>query len=117
MGEKTRVTAETIRDELDAISGLAKGAGQYAAAHAAVVSKAKLFGLMIERKEAGAPGDFAGMQTADDVRKAVEEELGSEVAALIGAALARREATLPGNACDAATTETIDEFPATEGNA
>jgi len=88
---KTRVTVESITQELDRIRDGAEGALQYGAARSAVETKAKLHGLLVERKESGQPGDFAGLQSAAEVLAVVETELGSETAALLTAALQRRE--------------------------
>lgn len=57
-------------------------------------------GMFIDRKESGAPGDFAQQQTAEEVLDLVRKELGEETAALLAAALGRREA------------ETVDEVEA-----
>ena len=94
---KTRVTIESITQELDRIRDGAEGALQYGAARSAVETKAKLHGLLVERKEQGQPGDFAGLQSAAEVLAVVETELGPETAALLSAALARRdeEASVP----------------------
>jgi len=88
---KTRVTIESITQELDRIRVGAEGALQYGAARSAVETKAKLHGLLVERKEQGQPGDFAGLQSAAEVMAVVETELGPETAALLSAALERRE--------------------------
>ena len=96
---KTRVTVESITNELDRIRDGAEGALQYGAARSAVETKAKLHGLLVERKESGQPGDFAGLQSASEVLALVRSELGDETAALLAAALDRREAdpgALPG---------------------
>lgn len=49
-------------------------------------------GMFIDRKESGAPGDFAGLQSAEEVLDLVRKELGDETAALLAAALGKREA-------------------------
>jgi phage terminase small subunit len=49
-------------------------------------------GMFIDRKESGAPGDFAGLQSADEVLELVRKELGDETAAMLAAALTKREA-------------------------
>lgn len=103
---KTRVTVESLTQELDEARELAARVDQPSAMTAATIAKGKLHGLMVERKESGQPGDFAGQQSAADVMAAVEAELGKEAAALLTAALARRDEAseaeaLPGDACDA----------------
>ena len=56
--------------------------------------------MLVDRKEQGQPGDFAGLQSADEVLALVRAELGDETAALLAKALGKQEA-LPGDACDA----------------
>ena len=59
----------------------AMDAGQYAAAVAAVKEKGVLSGTRVERRESGAPGEFAEIenmtaeQLADFIRKQAEESL------------------------------------------
>jgi hypothetical protein len=90
---KTRVTVESITNELDRIAAGAEANLQFGAAKGAVETKAKLHGLLIDRKESGLPGDFAGLQE-QDVVALVRKELGDAAAALL-------IASLPGIACDA----------------
>jgi len=100
---KTRVTIESLTQELDEARELAARVDQPSAMTAATIAKGKLHGLMVERKETGQPGDFSGQQSAAEVLAVVEAELGKETAALLTAALARRDeaSALPGAACDA----------------
>lgn len=84
---KTRVTVESISDDLDRITAGAEASEQWAAAKGAVETKAKLHGLLIDRKEAGAPGDFAGLQSAAEVIAVVEKEFGAEATAALMAVL------------------------------
>ena len=58
---------------------------------AATIAKGKLHGLMVERKESGQPGDFAGLQSAADVLALVRAELGDETAALLSASSSEYE--------------------------
>ncbi len=88
---KTRVTVESITDELNEVRERAIAADQLGAAQAAIVAKAKLHGLLIDRKESGAPGEFSGLQSTADVLAAITDQLGADVAALLGAALAQRD--------------------------
>jgi hypothetical protein len=59
------------------------------------VAKAKLHGLIVDRKESGAAGDFASLQTADEVMALVRAELGDAAAAALAAAMAQREEAEP----------------------
>ena len=97
---KTRVTVETISDQLDADRAFAQRVDQAGPALNATIAKAKLHGLIVDRKETGAPGDFASLSSADDVLALVRKELGDEAAALLIAALDKPQA-LPGDACAA----------------
>src|SRR6266850_4500029 len=83
--------ADTLLDDLAADRALARDLGQPSAAIAATQLSAKLVGLLVERKESGQPGDFAGLQSASEVLALVKAELGDETAALLAAALERRE--------------------------
>jgi hypothetical protein len=84
---KTRVTVETISDQLDEDRAFAKAVDQAGPALNATIAKAKLHGLIVDRKESGAPGDFAGLSSADDVLALVRKELGDAAAALLIASL------------------------------
>jgi hypothetical protein len=53
----------------------------------ATVAKAKLHGLIVDRKESGAPGDFAALSTEAEVFDAVRAALGDAVADALIAAL------------------------------
>lgn len=101
---KARVTVESLTEELDAARELALRVDQPSAAIAATTSKAKLHGLMVDRKESGAPGDFASMQTPEAVIDAVRKDLGDAAADMVASLLAKQ--ALPGNAGTA--TEALD---------
>lgn len=88
---KTRVTIETISSQLDEDRQFAKQVDQAGPALNATIAKAKLHGLIVDRKESGAPGDFQGLQSAEEVLALIRSELGAEAAALLAAALARQE--------------------------
>src|SRR5260370_4559972 len=91
LAAKTRVTVEMITDQLDEDRAFARRLKQPAAAHAATVSKAKLHGLLVDRKESGAPGEFGALQTCDEVLALVRQELGHEAADALATALAKHE--------------------------
>jgi hypothetical protein len=57
--EKAGVTIQSLTDELDAIKKAAAGAGQHSAALGAVMGKAKLHGLLIEKKQHSGPNGGA----------------------------------------------------------
>lgn len=56
--EDADVTVDTLVRELESARVVAMTQGNPSAAVAATLGKAKLLGLMVERKEKGAPGDF-----------------------------------------------------------
>lgn len=84
---KTQVTVESITTDLDRIAAGAEAAAQWAAAKGAVETKAKLHGLLVDRKETGGPGEFAGLSTAEDVLALVKAELGDGIAAALARVL------------------------------
>ena len=69
------VTIHSLIREADEIQRAAKESNQMAAAVSALTAKAKLAGLWIDRKELGAPGEFA------DIDKMTTDELRSYLAA------------------------------------
>ena len=91
MADRNRITVDSLLQDLADDRKLARGLGQPSAAIAAVQLSAKLVGLLVDRKESGQPGDFAGLQSASEVLALVKAELGDETAALLSAALERRE--------------------------
>ena len=64
------VTLHSLIREADEIQRAAKESNQMAAAVSALTAKAKLAGLWVDRKETGAPGEFADLDTmtADELR-------------------------------------------------
>ena len=100
---KTRVTVETISEQLDEDRLFAKAVNQAGPALQATVAKAKLHGLIVDRKETGAPGDFAGLQE-QDVIALVRKELGEQAAALLVSALEE----LPVDATERGPDDTIN---------
>lgn len=84
---KHRVTVESLMDDLRQDRDLARNLGQPGAALQATQLMAKLVGLLVDRKESGAPGDFAALQTREDVFARVRQEMGDEAANLLSALL------------------------------
>jgi hypothetical protein len=91
MADRNRITVDTLLADLAADRALARDLGQPSAAIAATQLSAKLVGLLVDRKESGQPGEFAGLQSAAEVLAQLSTELGPEAAALLSAALERRE--------------------------
>jgi hypothetical protein len=88
---KTRVTIETVTSQIVADRDFAIQQKQPATALAASVALGKLHGMFVDRSESGAPGEFAGLQSIEEVLARVREELGEETAALLAKALSRPE--------------------------
>jgi hypothetical protein len=79
---------ETISEQLDEDRAFAHRVEQAGPALNATIAKAKLHGLIVDRKESGGPGDFAAQNSADDIIALVRAELGEQAAALLVSALA-----------------------------
>jgi hypothetical protein len=58
------------------------GSGAYGTGNAATVSLSRLHGFMVERREIGQPGDFAGLST-EQVKEKIESDFGAEAAELL----------------------------------
>ena len=84
---KTRVTVESLTSEFDRAIELAEETKNPSALTAAVVAKGKLHGHMVDRKETGAPGEFAGLTTTAEIVAKAREELGDAAAEMLLAVL------------------------------
>jgi hypothetical protein len=91
MAARNRITIDSLIEDLAADRALARDLGQPSAAIAATQLTAKICGLLVDRKETGQPGEFADMQSADEVLALVKRELGEETAAALAAALAQQD--------------------------
>lgn len=92
MAQRTRITLETLLHDLAEDRALARETKQVSAAIAATQLSAKLVGLLVDRKETGQPGDFAGLTSADEVLDLVRKELGDDTADALAAALSKQDA-------------------------
>jgi hypothetical protein len=92
MMKKTEVTIESLLDDLAEDRELARELGQPSAAIAATQLTAKLCGLLVDRKETGAPGEFAQAETSADVVDQVRREHGDQAAELVMQLIAARSA-------------------------
>ena len=70
---RAEVTVASVLNELEEARQLAMSISQPAAATAAAMGKAKVKGLIVERKEVGAPGDFDRMSD-DELRNWIARE-------------------------------------------
>jgi hypothetical protein len=91
MAARNRITVDSLIDDLREDRQLAREIGQPSAAIAATQLTAKLVGLLVDRKESGQPGDFANLQTEEEVLAMVRAELGDASAAVLAAELAKHD--------------------------
>jgi hypothetical protein len=92
MAARNRISVDSLIEDLAADRSLARDLGQPSAAIAATQLTARLCGLLVDRKESGQPGEFSGLQSADEVLALIHRELGEDIATALAAALAQ-EAT------------------------
>lgn len=78
--KRHEITVDTLLADLETDRQLAHTSLQSGAAVSATMAKARLLGLIVDRTERGAPGDFANLQSAAEVIAAVRRDLGDEVA-------------------------------------
>lgn len=90
MTQRSRITLESLLDDLAEDRKLARETKQVSAAIAATQLSAKLVGLLIDRKESGQPGDFSDLTSADEILARVRADLGDEMADAITQALAKQ---------------------------
>jgi hypothetical protein len=65
--QKTRVTVESLLDQLDETITAARADGAHGVVVSALTLSAKLVGLLRERIEIGGAGEFAGAKTVEDI--------------------------------------------------
>jgi len=82
-----QITVDSLLADLESDRQLAHREGQSGGAVGATMAKARLLGLVVERKESGSPGDFANLQSVQEVIAAVAKELGPETAAALAKVL------------------------------
>jgi crotonobetainyl-CoA:carnitine CoA-transferase CaiB-like acyl-CoA transferase len=77
IASETKVTTESLIAELEYARGRADSLEQLSAAVRAIESKAKLSGLLVERKqvEIGGPGSFDHLNTGEEIFAAVVDEI------------------------------------------
>lgn len=86
--KRHEITVDTLLDDLETDRRLAHQAAQSGAAVAATMAKAKLLGLVVERKEAGAPGEFSNLHSIADVLDVIRKEFGDQAAEALAALVA-----------------------------
>jgi hypothetical protein len=87
MTQKTKVSLESLVNELETAQQLAIATSQPGAHIQATQLKARLLGLLVERRETGAPGEFSGLTTVDQVLERLRAELPAEVVQALSGAL------------------------------
>jgi hypothetical protein len=80
--KKARVTAESLIEKLDVVFDGAVADKQFGPAERAISTQGKLAGVMTDRIEIGAPGDFS-VQSVEEVLDMVAQEFGGATAAAI----------------------------------
>lgn len=81
------ITEERILGQYQDAYDLAKDQGKTADMISASTAQAKLVGLLRDRIEAGAPGDFDKLENVSDVLAAVEKQAGPEAALMLAQVL------------------------------
>jgi len=87
MAQKTQITLQTLVEDCAEARALALRTEQPSAAIQATQLQAKLLGMLVERKESGAPGAFQGQKTAAEIVEMIRAEHGDALANAISAAL------------------------------
>jgi hypothetical protein len=101
--KRAEMTVESLIDELDAVLAGARGDRQWAAAKAAIDSKARLKGMFVDRTEIGMPGEFAAMDAAQAIAQ-VGKDHGPEAARYLALAI---EASAAPRQIEAKAVETV----------
>lgn len=81
------ITEERILTQYNEAYDIAKAQGKSADMVSASTAQAKLVGLLRDRIEAGAPGDFDKLENVSDVLAEVERQAGPEAALLLANAM------------------------------
>jgi len=78
--KRHEITVDTLLADLEKDRALAHSMGQSGAAVSASMAKARLLGLIVERTERGAPGEFGNLQSVQEVIAQVRRDLGDSAA-------------------------------------
>src|SRR5262249_50208359 len=90
-----QITVDSLLADLESDRQLAHREGQSGGAVGATMAKARLLGLVIDRKESGQPGEFANLQSVQEVIAAVRRDLGDDMAAALERILVQSEQVRP----------------------
>jgi hypothetical protein len=84
--KRAEVTVQSLLNELEDARAGASDDRQFGAATGAIIAKAKLKGLMIDRSEIGAPGAFSNCESPSDlVREMLRDQTPAEALAALDA--------------------------------
>lgn len=103
--KRHEITVDSLLADLETDRALAHSQGQGSAAVQATMAKARLLGLIVDRKESGAPGDFATLQTSAEVIEAVRREHGDAAADALARLIDSATPTTPAPSIAGATTQ------------
>lgn len=84
---RAEITEERILGKYEEAFNMAEAQGKPSDMISAASAQAKLVGLLRDRIEAGAPGEFNHLENISDVLEALSQQVSPEVAAKIGEAL------------------------------
>lgn len=102
---RMEITEERILTQYQEAYDLAKQQGKSADMVSASTAQAKLVGLLRDRIEAGAPGDFDRMESVSDILEEVQRQAGSEAALMLANALGLQPESQEGAASEADAAE------------
>jgi terminase small subunit-like protein len=83
--KKTELSIQSIIEELTDLTAKATNRNQFTAAIRAVVEKARIAGLLVERVEIGEPGGFEAIDNLPDLIAEIKKQLGPDGAELLAA--------------------------------
>jgi hypothetical protein len=72
---KARITVESLLAELETTIVDARGAKQHSVVVRSLELAAKLVGLLRDRVEVGSPSEFAGLETSEQIYRAIVDEV------------------------------------------
>lgn len=93
--KRHETTVDSLLVDLEADRQLAHKTEQSGAAVSATMAKARLLGLIVERSERGAPGDFANLQSVQEVIAAVRRDMGDAAADALAQLVGQGEPPAP----------------------
>ena len=113
MASRNRITVDSLLEELATDRDAARRLDQPGVAISATMHAAKLVGLLVDRKEQGAPGDFSGTTSEADVVAKVRAELGDDAAQALSLALRQVDQVSQVDEVDALPVEATHEGSST----